>query len=298
MSFTAIGQQTQATTSNDAATGQQGQPGNNVTVTDTVKPTKGDDAKAGQNKPKPARPSQPQPRTPCEHFGYWLKSLNSADRIAFAAVCVTTIYLFFTIMIWGQMVRANKHAERTYEENARETEESLKLTRDGQTDTRRAVAAAEKQLAAIISVARARIAVLAIDHLDISVDLDIPGKTIKVTIINRGYTPAIDVRWGGRSAIAPKGERIRWSDFSEEDDLTASTSVFIIGAGLESVVPIKLLDLTEEEKATIHNGEAELHLQGVVAYWDVFESKAHSMEFTAIYSAPDEHWTVGYQIEQ
>lgn len=289
--LSAFGQQTKPAAKNETAPHETGKADGRVVLSEDKKPPHDDTAAADDKKHDAASHAQ---QGCAERLWGWLRSRSNDNWLLF----VTTLYLFATIMIWGQMVKSNDQAKAAYEGSQKDTAESLRIASAGQLATERAVKTAEDQLAAILGFARARLAVEDLTHLPI-VELG-HRNIITAKVINRGHTPAVGFRYEGLAATTNKGQPIEWETLVSEPmaEFGDFQSVAIVGAGLSGIVPIEIWACTDDEIAAIRDGSLELHLRGIVEYADVFQPKIHTFEFTAFYSPTFEKWVVGSQTEK
>jgi hypothetical protein len=259
-------------------------------VVDTPKPTHSRPVQ--QNNPT-GKTIQARDNTP---WFSWKSDIGLQDVFGLLTLLVTAVFLYYTIKTWKQMVRANDHAEKANEESSRETQESLALTRQSNEVTARSVDVTEKQVAAIVRFARAQITLAGILPPNEILPQGQPPETVMVPLINAGNTPAINVKWWGRSGITPKGVPIDWQFGTNRTESDAAETTIGAGQSIRAIIEIRL---SNEEMGAVVDASAELRIHGRVQYRDIFSDHVRATEFeSGFVPYPYAHWAVLRQTEE
>jgi hypothetical protein len=213
----------------------------------------------------------------------WVNEWRAADYISSIALLVTGFFLLFTILTWKQMKRANEDAEKRSESDNENTQTSLKLTREGQDDTRSA-------FRAIIGAVRAWITIDSIETVT-WYDNGVPD-TIDVTFRNTGHSPAINVTLSGyrfvnRSDIIPGSP-------GPEDPQNIIDSNVPIGAGLTMRLSVRQPSLFFEDSILdVAEGRRSMFVAGGARYCDIFDATdRHVFQYAAKYDMGQAHWVL------
>jgi hypothetical protein len=201
----------------------------------------------------------------------WLADWKRGEVLDFLTLIVTAFFLRFTILTWREMVRANDNTEQSNKENDKHTEESLRLTRESNEETRRA---GELHLRAWLVCTMAEHAVDAADDYAI---------TVTVTIRNVGHgVPATEIRSKTVLWVAPTNEPPK-----EVPDAghPRNPSLGVAGAGGGIALPVRNA-FAVHEAVDIQEGRSFLFAVGEVIYNDHF-AKDRVTRFCVKYTPKD-----------
>lgn len=185
--------------------------------------------------------------------------------------------------MWREMVRQNVSAEKAYKEGARDTEESLRLTRESNETALRAIEIANKQMVAISNAVRASVVFGGISNYDINT----AKETVVVAgLVNTGLTPALHVRtaYGEATLTTSLPTDTEWEEIKRV--VKSSASATTIGAGKSMELPIPLPPLNSIQKAALGKGLMVLYCVGRIDYRDIFEAN----RWVTFYVVLDPKW--------
>jgi hypothetical protein len=183
------------------------------------------------------------------------------DTINTITAVATALYFAATVSILVLMRDANKKAEKAYEDSARDTAESLRLTRESN-------AAAISQAQTIKRVLRAWLATGDVARIP---DINALPDKVLVPLLNTGHSPAQNVRIHIVMAFLNTLQfpsEPEFPPFVEEDGAVRSTT--IIPSGESKTVVAEMPSLDDSQLHAITDRKGALFLYGRVEYADIF----------------------------
>jgi hypothetical protein len=100
---------------------------------------------AQQKAPRSGQSGAAIVQQPTQPTSKWAPS-TLGDVLDIGTLFVTTLFLYYTIQTWKEMVRSNDNAEKNNTDNERHAEESLRLTRESNVLTTKSLEIAESTL--------------------------------------------------------------------------------------------------------------------------------------------------------
>jgi hypothetical protein len=227
--------------------------------------------------PTPARDKEPSK---------WLPNTLS-DLVGVLTLFVTAWFLYYTIKTWKEMVRANDNAEKSNEENDRNTAESLRLTRESNEATLSSMLIAKSQRDTLANALRAWVVLRTVQPWNHKTNK--PSR-IRVELQNTGFSPAIGVHPHGTMSLAESVDYLDHEDSPPGEHTHEPLSVGFVGAGNLTKLEVTGLELTADQKKAVENGELLIYTHGFVDYMDAFGTQRRT-SWAALYEPGKAYWT-------
>ncbi len=228
----------------------------------------------------------PSKRAPSPQPSKWIPN-SLGDILSVLTLLVTALFLFYTIKTWREMVRANDNAEKSNEENDRNTTESLRLTRETSEAALQSMTIAASQRDTLASALRAWLALTVVEPWKHDGD---KSDGVLVVFTNTGFSPALAVHAHGSMKLAQNADSLEHGDkpcSAEHEHLSTG----FIGPGATLKFKVATLELSQEQKTAVTKKEVFLYIYGCIDYIDAFGAQRRTL-YASLYEPGMAYWTV------